>query len=186
MRYLVQCLSLAFVSATLLSACGSRSAVPVSPQGAFNAPAANFQRFAAAPDLVAVTGLKAGDQLNVKGPFFTKGDGQVHAMSADAFKLEFKIATYHLRVEATRLNDKEVRFVTIDIKQNRTVEAVGTYVRQGNTTVFDMGKGQEVEMLTVKAGQPGSFDVDVVQAGRLLGAEMIDNEGKTTLRFSKK
>lgn len=184
MRYMVQSLSLALLSATLLSACGSRSLTPASP-GAFNAPA-NVQRFAQSQDLVAVTGLKAGDRLNVKGPFWTKGDGQVHALSADAFKLEFKIASYHLRVEATRLNDKQVRFVTIDVKQNRTVEAVGTYVRQGNTTVFDMGKGQEVEMLTVKAGSPGSFDVDVVQAGRLLGADMIETEGKTTLRFSKK
>lgn len=186
MRYLVQCLSLALVSATLLSACGSRNITPITPQGALNAPAANFQRFAQSQDLVAVTGLKAGDQLNVKGPFWTKGDGQVHAISADAFKLEFKIASYHLRVEATRLNDKQVRFVTIDVKQNRTVEAVGTYVRQGNTTVFDMGKGQEVEMLTVTAGQPGSFDVDVVQAGRLLGVDMMETEGKTNLRFSKK
>lgn len=186
MRYLVQCLSLALVSTVLLSACGSRSVVPSAPQGAFNAPAANFQRFASQQNLVAVTGLQAGDRLNVKGPFWTKGEGQVHAMSADAFQLEFQIATYHLRVEATRLNDKEVRFVTIDIKQNRTVEAIGTYVRQGNTTIFDMGKGQEVEMLTVKAGQPGSFEVDVVQPGRLFGAEMVEPEGKTTLRFSKK
>lgn len=185
MRHLVQCFSLALVSATLLSACGSRSIAPAVPQGAFNAPA-NVQRFSQSQNLVAVTGLKAGDRLNVKGPFWTKGEGQVHAMSADAFQLEFQIATYHLRVEATRLNDKEVRFVTIDIKQNRTVEAIGTYVRQGNTTVFDMGKGQEVEMLTVKAGQPGAFDVDVVQGGRILGADVIDPEGKTTLRFSKK
>lgn len=184
MGSLLRVSALSLLGAVLLSACGSRNPLPAAPQGAL--PQANFQRFSQSQDLVAVTGLKAGDPLNVKGPFWTKGDGQVHALSPDAFKLEFKIASYHLQVEAIRLNDKQVRFITVDVKQNRTVEAVGTYVRNGNTTVFDMGKGQEVEMLTVKAGAPGAFDVDVVQPGRLMGADMVDPEGKTTLRFSKK
>ena len=186
MRQLLSLAAFTLVGLTL-SACGSRSAVPVMNQAALSQ-SANFQRFSQvqSQDLLAVTGLKAGDQLNVKGPFWTRGDGQVHALSADAFALEFKIVSYHLQVEAVRLNDKEVRFITTDKKQNRTVEAIGQYVRNGNTTVFDMGKGQEVEKLTVHAGSPGNFDVDVVQGGRLFGADMIEPEGKTTLKFSKK
>ena len=49
-----------------------------------------------------------------------------------------------------------------------------------------MGKGQEVEKLTVVAKGTGAFDVDVVQGGLLLGKDVTDPEGKTTLKFTKK
>ncbi len=184
MRSFSKALIYSVLGATLLSACGSRNPVPVA-QGQFAAPA--FQRFSQqrGQDLVAVRGFKTGDRLKVKGPFWTKGDGKVHGLTSDTFDIEFKIATYHLRVQATRLNDKQVRFVTQDIKNNRTVEAVGNYTQNGGVTVFDMGKGQEVEKLTVYDKGMGAFHADVVQGGRLLGSDVASPEGKTTLKFSK-
>lgn len=148
-----------------------------------------LSRFAApmrAPgDLVEAPGFKAGDKLGVKGPMFTSGQGQVHALSADAFKIEFSIHTYHLIVSAERLNATQAKFVTVDVKQNRTVEAIGTYVRTGNVTVFDMGKGSEVEKLTVKNQKSGYFETDVVQPGKL-SMMSGDPRGSVNLKFSKK
>lgn len=166
-------------SALLLSACQSTPILanrgPVGPLQAFNAPRA------VAP-LVAVTGLKNGDKLKVKGPLWYKGEGQVHNITPDAFKLEFAIASHHLIVEAVRIDATKARFTTIDIKNNRTVEVIGTYSQSGPTTIFDMGQGAEVEKLTVRAGSPGTFEADVVQPS--LQQEMQDR-GSTTLKFSK-
>ena len=166
-------------SALLLSACQATpilaNRAPVGPLQAFNAPRAN------AP-LVAVTGFKNGDKLKVKGPLWFKGDGKVHNITPDAFKLEFAIASHHLIVEAIRLDAGKVRFITVDLKNNRTVEAIGTYTQSGSTTVFEMGAGAEVEKLTVRAGSPGNFEADVVQPS--LQQEMQDR-GSTTLKFSK-
>ncbi len=166
-------------SALLLSACQSTPILanrgPAGPLQAFNAPRAT------AP-LVAVSGFKNGDKLKVKGPLWYKGDGMVHNITPDAFKLEFAIASHHLIVEAIRLDANRVSFKTIDFKNNRTVEVIGTYTQSGTTTVFEMGKGGEVEKLTVRAGSSGYFEVDVVQPS--LQQELQDR-GSTTLKFSK-
>ncbi len=154
-------------------------------------PASQLSRFSmptgqrAPADLVEAPGFKAGDNLGVKGPLFTSGQGKVHALNADAFKIEFSIASYHLIVSAERINATQAKFITVDVKQNRTVEAIGTYVRTGNVTVFDMGKGSEVEKLTVKNQRAGYFETDVVQPGKL---SMLsgDARGTVNLKFSKK
>jgi hypothetical protein len=151
-----------------------------------------LQRFSAPQqraqgDLVEAPGLKSGDNLSVKGPLFTSGQGKVHALTADAFKIEFSIVSYHLIVSAERINATQARFVTVDVKQNRTVEAIGTYVRKGNVTVFDMGQGSEVEKLTVKNQRNGYFETDVVQPGELSRlSENGDPRGNVTLKFSKR
>lgn len=135
--------------------------------------------------LVGVEGFQTGDNLQVKGPLWFKGNGKIHNLTPDAFKIEFSIASYHLIVGAERLDESKVRFTTIDLKANKTVEAIGTYVRNGNTTVFDMGPGAEVEKLTVRAMRPGYFETDVVQPGKL---STLDDTGRgsTTLKFYKK
>jgi hypothetical protein len=136
-------------------------------------------------DLVEVPGIQAGNNLEIKGPLFTQGQGKVHALTPDAFQIEFSIAGYHLKVSATRINEKQARFVTTDLKQNSTVEAVGTYVRTGNVTVFDMGKGSEVEKLTIKNQRTGYFETDVVQPGRL--SQLAErNRGSVNLKFTRK
>lgn len=135
-------------------------------------------------DLVGVQGFQIGDKLKVKGPLWFKGEGKVHNLTPDAFKIEFSISSYHLIVDAVRLDEQKVRFTTIDLKQNRTVEAIGNYYRNGNTTVFDMGPGAEVEKLTIRADRPGYFEADVVQPGKI--SELDDTgRGSTTLKFTK-
>ena len=152
------------------------------PYNSLRAPQ-QFQRFNAGSNLVAVEGFQNGDKLKVKGPLWFKGNGVVHNISADAFKLEFSISSYHLTVEAIRVDATQVRFITVDHKQNRRVEALGTYTTNGNVTVFNMGAGAEVEQLTVRAGRPGYFEADVVQPGRI---STLSERGKTTLKFTKK
>jgi hypothetical protein len=165
--------------------------LPASPSAANMSPTSQLTRFSmptgqrAPADLVEAPGFKAGDNLSVKGPVFTSGQGKVHALNADAFKIEFSIATYHLIVSAERINATQAKFITIDVKQNRTVEAIGTYVRTGNVTVFDMGKGSEVEKLTVKNQRAGYFETDVVQPGKL-SMMSGDARGTVNLKFSKK
>ncbi|PIQ23749.1 hypothetical protein COW36_20435 [bacterium (Candidatus Blackallbacteria) CG17_big_fil_post_rev_8_21_14_2_50_48_46] len=141
----------------------------------------------AASDLVEAPGFKAGDNLNVKGPLWYSGSGKVHTLTPDAFKIEFSIASYHLIVSAERINATQAKFVTVDVKQNRTVEAIGTYSRVGSTTIFDMGKGSEVEKLTVKNQRNGYFETDVVQPGKLsLLSENGDPKGNVNLKFTRK
>ncbi|MEZ0368285.1 MAG: hypothetical protein ACAI44_04275 [Candidatus Sericytochromatia bacterium] len=136
----------------------------------------------AALPLVGVEGIATGDNLKVKGPFFTSGKGKVHSLNPDNFKIEFEIAGHHLIVDATRLDAEKVRFITVDVKAGRTVEAIGIYRRTGNVTVFDMGPGGEVEKLTVRPIKPGNFETDVVQPGRLFPS---DSRGTNTLKFFK-
>ncbi|MBF2051840.1 MAG: hypothetical protein IGS03_00070 [Candidatus Sericytochromatia bacterium] len=172
---------------TLLAACQSAPmpAMMAPAPGMFRAPLQNMQNFSAVQnqgDLVGVQGFRSGDNLDVRGPLWFKGKGKVHNLTPDAFKIEFQIASHHLIVDAVRLDAQRVRFTTVDVKGNRTVEAIGTYQRNGNTTVFDMGKGQEVEKLTVRGIRPGYFETDVVQAGRMYPS---DERGSTTLKFSK-
>lgn len=208
MKKHIQLLSLASTAALVLSACGhgqlrnspylyedaqrgfaqgpAYSQAHQAPRyaGAFNrfqAPQ-QFQRFNA-DKLVAVEGFQNGDRVKVKGPLWFKGEGVVHNITADAFKLEFSISSYHLTVEAIRIDESRARFITVDHKQDRRVEAIGSYTRNGNVTVFNMGKGQEVEKLTVRAGRAGYFEADVVQPGRL---STLSERGKTTLKFTKK
>lgn len=132
--------------------------------------------------LVAVQGIATGDNLKVKGPLFTSGKGKVLAYSPDAFKIEFSIVNYHLIVDATRIDDKTVHFVTIDVNANKTYDGIGSYTQNGNVTVFDMGPGQQVERLTIRPTGVGAFETDVVQPGRVFPA---DSRGSNTLKFSK-
>lgn len=173
----------------LLTAC-QRGPMPtplaqraISPVQSLRAPQGLRSFNAAQAPLVAVQGFQTGDKLNVKGPFFTSGKGQVHNLTNDSFKIEFSIAGHHLIVDAVRIDEQKVRFTTTDVKANRTVEAIGTYTINGTTTVFDMGKGNEVEKLTVRATRPAYFETDVVQPGRLFPA--ADERGSNTLKFSK-
>lgn len=136
----------------------------------------------AAEPLVGVQGFVSGDNLTIKGPFFTSGKGKVHNLTADAFKIEFQIAGHHLIVDTIRLDDTKVRFITTDVKANRTIEAIGTYQRTGSTTVFSMPAGSEVEKLTVRSIKPGNFETDVVQPGRMFPQ---DERGSNTLKFFK-
>lgn len=179
------CLSALLGGSLLLTACQSQPYLPVS---AYQNPLRAYSLTQRAPsDLVEAPGFKAGDAVSVRGPLFTQGQGKIHALNADAFKIEFSIANYHLIVSAERLNDKEARFVTIDVKANRTVEAVGKYVRTGNVTVFNMGTGSEVEKLTVKNQRNGYFETDVVQPGKLsLLAGSGNSRATVNLKFSKK
>lgn len=170
---------------SMLAACQSAPMMPAMmppAPGMFRAPMQNFSAFQNQSDLVGVQGFRSGDNLNVQGPLWFKGKGKVHNLTPDAFKIEFQIASHHLIVDAVRIDAQRVRFTTVDVKGNRTVEAIGTYQRTGNTTVFDMGKGQEVEKLTVRGVRAGYFEADVVQAGRLF---LADERGNTTLKFSK-
>lgn len=172
-------------SVLLLTACQPQTYSPVLIQ---NTPMHSFSLPQRAPsDLVEVPGFKAGDAVSIKGPLFTRGQGQIHTLTPDAFKIEFSIASYHLIVSAERLSDKEVRFVTVDVKANRTVEAIGQYIRTGNVTVFDMGPGAEVEKLTVKNQRQGYFETDIVQPGKLsMLADDRNPRGTVNLKFSKK
>lgn len=171
--------------ALLLTSCQARPMMPnmLGAQSMMRQPMQAMTSLRRAPgDLVGVEGFVSGDRLKVKGPFFTSGKGQIHALTPDTFRIEFQIVNYHLIVEATRLDATKVKFVTIDVKAGRTVEAIGNYTRTGNTTVFDMGPGQEVEKLTVRGIKAGNFEADVVQPGRLFPT---DDRGSNTLKFSK-
>ena len=178
MRYLSSALRLSVPALCLLASCQTYSQSTHFPvlQG--------FSLSERAPgDLVEVPGIQAGNTLEIKGPLFTQGQGKVHVLTSDAFQIEFSIAGYHLKVAAERINDKQARFVTTDFNQNRTVEAIGTYVRTGNVTVFDLGKGSEVEKLTLKNQRTGYFETDVVQPGRLSPA---NSRASVNLKFTRK
>ncbi|MGV3525163.1 MAG: hypothetical protein ACO1RX_13110 [Candidatus Sericytochromatia bacterium] len=173
---------LSALSAILLLAACQNAPMTMLPPAALQAQRAGLRPLMNTVPLVGVEGFQSGDNLKVKGPFFTSGSGKVHNLTPDAFKIEFQIAGHHLIVDATRLDATQVRFITIDVKNNRKVETVGKYVRTGNTTVFDMGPGQEVEKLTVRAVRSGYFETDVVQPGRMFPQ---DERGSNTLKFSK-
>lgn len=170
----------------LLAACQSPSMPNMAPNGmqSFNSrsPVQMQQSIRRADPLVGVEGFVTGDNLNIKGPFFTSGKGKIHNLTPDAFKIEFQIAGHHLIVDTIRIDATKVRFITTDVKANKKIEAIGNYRRTGNTTVFEMEKGAEVEKLTVRAIKPGNFETDVVQPGRLFPQ---DERGSNTLKFSK-
>lgn len=192
MRKLDALLIPALGSLLFLTACG-RSAVQMSSPYSRgyvaaqsyqpNAPMMAYSAPRAAEALVGVEGIVTGDNLKVKGPFFTSGNGKVLNFTPDSFKLEFSIVSYHLVVEATRIDAEKIHFVTIDVNAGKTYDAIGTYRRSGNTTVFEMGPGQQVEKLTVRAIKPGNFETDVVQPGRLFPT--ADSRGSNTLKFFK-
>ena len=177
-------LPLLFAGTLLLASCARP--MPLQSTGQFGQlrapgmPMAQLQRRSTVP-LVSVEGLATGDNLRVKGPFFTSGKGKVHNLTPDAFKIEFQIAGHHLIVDATRIDAEKVRFITIDLKAGRTVEGIGNYRRSGTVTVFEMGPGQEVEKLTVRPIKPGNFETDVVQPGFMFPSD----RGSNTLKFFK-
>lgn len=176
----------AATSALLMLAACQSSPMLLAPSGmqSFNArnAAQAMRQPTRAEALVGVEGFVTGDNLNIKGPFFTSGKGKLHLLTPDAFKIEFQIAGHHLIVDTSRIDATKVRFVTTDVKANKTLEVVGTYRRNGNTTVFEMPPGAEVTKLTVRAVKAGNFETDVVQPGRLFPQ---DERGSNTLKFSK-
>jgi hypothetical protein len=192
MRHIIRQLSVLSLTSLLLAACQSGPAPMFPAANMYRAPMQAYRTPMQAmqspqqAELVGVQGFRTGDNLDVRGPLWFKGSGKVHNLTPDAFKIEFQIASHHLIVDAVRIDARQVRFTTIDLKANRTVEAIGTYHRNGNTTVFDMGKGQEVEKLTVRGIRPGYFEADVVQSGLLMGDMPVDERGSTTLKFTKK
>lgn len=173
-------LALLPLAALLFTSCAQVSA-PMAP----NAAMINALSTRRAPgDLVEVPGFQAGDKLKIQGPLFFKGEGKAHALSADSFKVELKIASYHLIADATRIDAQRVRFITTDLKANKTQEVIGTYTRTGNVTVFDMGKGSEIERLTVNGMRPGYFEATIVQPGRA-NTEIFQGRGSTTLKITR-
>lgn len=123
----------------------------------------NISGLRAPADLVEAPGFQTGDKLVVDGPLWYDGDGKVHLMAANAFKVELTVGSYHYMLEATRIDNKSVDFVFTDLKTGAVKKQIAAYSRTANLSSFYLGKDGDIEEFSVNGIRPGYFESVIKQ-----------------------